>query len=59
VRQECTVRRRAAEEKLLVIALLHWGQAQEIARFGEIVALDDRAAHIDEDVIAGNRPART
>src|SRR6516162_11737411 len=34
------------------------GQAQEIARDGEIVAPDDRGAHIDGDVIAGNRPAR-
>jgi len=33
-------------------------QAQEIARDGEIAAPDDRGAHIDEDVIAGNRPAR-
>jgi hypothetical protein len=30
------------------------GQAQEIALDGEIVAPDDRGAHIDEDVIAGN-----
>jgi hypothetical protein len=34
------------------------GRAQEIALDGEIVAPDDRGAHIDEDVIAGNRPAR-
>jgi hypothetical protein len=34
------------------------GQAQEIARDGEIVTPDDRGTHIDGDVIAGNRPAR-
>jgi hypothetical protein len=43
---------------LLVNPLLQGGQAQEIALDGEIVAPDDRAAHIDEDGIAGNRPAR-
>jgi hypothetical protein len=59
VRQECTVRRRSAEQHAPGESrFCMGGRAQEIALDGEIVAPDDRGAHIDEDVIAGNRPAR-
>ena len=44
---------------LLVNCASAWaGKRKEISRDGEIVAPDDRGAPIDEDVIAGNRPAR-